>query len=259
MKPMPLILLVGEAGVGKDTAAELMKELLGEEQVFVTASAKALKEFARTIFHFTDEQLYGPSESRNTIDPRFGWPNQAYKTLFSEGDLGTKLMDWGRPRTKISEENLKLVVANVVETLNTFALQNKGLSPRIVLQILGTEYGRQLYRNLWIEQSVSAALGAIETGKWLSIITDGRFLNEVYEAKKAGGIVLKLVGDSTINSVHQSEKEIGAIPSTLIDYTIYNHKSGGKKALKEKLWQILLPLTSTHVVSEPSDGFEYDD
>lgn len=255
MKQLPLVLLVGAAGVGKDTSAELIQDLYGAESVFVTASAKPLKELARSIFFFNNDQLYGPSENRNQIDPRFVPYSEGWNFLMMDNPmnplessrLATQLCDWA---TRSYDYNKALKVSMEVATLlRNESMTAGGLSPRVVLQILGTEFGRALDRNIWIKQSSDAGVQALEDGKWISIITDGRFLNEVFTVKKAGGMVIKLCGDSTIQSGHQSEMEIAKIPQTLIDYTIYNRKVNGKEYLKDCLEQIFYPLTSSRIIS----------
>ncbi len=259
MKPMPLILLKGNAGVGKDTAALLILELYGEENVFVTASAKPLKELARR--KFNDDQLYGPSENRNQLDSRFSTIEYYYKYLFLEDSISSatgtqaltlvnELVDWSVESGYTIDQALQPAVDAVV-LLSRYAEVNEGLTPRIVLQLLGTEFGRAMDKNLWIKQSSKMALESISNGKAISIITDGRFLNEVFAVKRLNGIVIEILGSSTITSEHQSEAELGSIPPTLIDYTIYNNKNEEESLtrFKDKLEQILYPLISSQIVS----------
>src|SRR4051812_6363608 len=62
---LPIILLVGNAGVGKDAAGAALGKVLGFKR---TAQADAIKRIAKELFGFTDDQLWGPSSARNAID-----------------------------------------------------------------------------------------------------------------------------------------------------------------------------------------------
>lgn len=63
------------------------------------------------------------------------------------------------------------------------------LTPRLILQLLGTNVGRQIiHPNIW----VTATLGNYhEDAKW--ICTDVRFPNEADAIKTKGGILIKIV------------------------------------------------------------------
>lgn len=254
VKAYPLVLLFGNAGVGKDTAASLLQELYGTERLNVTASAKPLKELARQIFHFTQDQLYGPSENRNQVDGRFAPNSPEFEYLVgsvrnADCRLVTQLVDWASS-SRVAPRNPPYLEAHLVANiLRDSAFQHQGLSPRAVLQTIGTEFGRSIDRSIWIKESVGESVSAIESGKWMSVITDGRFLNEVHTVKRAGGVVIKLEGDSSIVSGHQSEVEIGSVPVTLIDAVIYNNKEAGTETLKHKLDKLFGPLFSTRVAT----------
>jgi hypothetical protein len=97
-----IIGISGKAGVGKDTATDLLVERFGFVKV---ALADPLKRICKEVFAFTDEQLWGSSEKRNAPDERY---------------------------------------------LNE-------LTPRLALQKLGTEWGRECYENVWIDHALRAA------------------------------------------------------------------------------------------------------
>lgn len=63
-----LIVLSGEAGSGKDSFAKILVEQHGWRTFSLAAP---MKRFAKDLFGFTDEQLYGKSSSRNEPDPRW--------------------------------------------------------------------------------------------------------------------------------------------------------------------------------------------
>lgn len=59
-----------------------------------------------------------------------------------------------------------------------------GLSPRRIMQLLGTEVGRAIHADVWVK----AAVRRMEAGKKY-VITDVRFPNELAEIRKRGGEV----------------------------------------------------------------------
>jgi len=79
-----IVAISGVAGSGKDSAADALVAI-GFERM---ALADPMKRFAREVYGFTDDQLWGPSSSRNAIDPRWGFsPREALQRLGTE---------WGR-------------------------------------------------------------------------------------------------------------------------------------------------------------------
>lgn len=66
-----LIVLSGEAGAGKDSVAKILVEDHGWMMFSLSAP---MKRFAGDMFGFTDDQLYGPSSSRNAPDPKWARP-----------------------------------------------------------------------------------------------------------------------------------------------------------------------------------------
>jgi hypothetical protein len=78
---------------------------------------------------------------------------------------------------------------------------NKQLSAREVLQLVGTEMFRTMQHNVW----ASATIRTIDKDQHpLSLIADCRFPNEVEAIKNSGGIVIKLCRN-LYHSNHASE------------------------------------------------------
>jgi hypothetical protein len=83
---------------------------------------------------------------------------------------------------------------------------NKQLSAREVLQMVGTDMFRSLKHDVWSE----ATIRKIKKDNYaLAIIADCRFPNEVETIKKAGGFVIKL-DRNPFNSNHSSETALDA-------------------------------------------------
>jgi hypothetical protein len=78
MKPR-VVGLLGKAGSGKSTAGKYLAERYGAHRI---GFANALKELAKLLWDFTDEQVYGDQEAKEAVDERWGIsPRQAMQRL----------------------------------------------------------------------------------------------------------------------------------------------------------------------------------
>ena len=74
-----IIAFLGRAGSGKSTAAKHLVEKYGATRYSI---ARGLKEMAKDLYGFTDEQVYGTQEQKETVEPRWGIsPRQAMQRL----------------------------------------------------------------------------------------------------------------------------------------------------------------------------------
>jgi hypothetical protein len=64
-----------------------------------------------------------------------------------------------------------------------------GLTPRRALQTLGTEWGRALHPDVWIEQALRVMRGSRDC----FVIPDVRFANEADAIRRAGGRVVRVL------------------------------------------------------------------
>lgn len=75
--------LVGPAGSGKSTAANYLESKYGAKRYSL---AKPLKEIAKRVLGFTDEQVFGTQEQKEAADPRYGFsPRWFLQRLGTEG------------------------------------------------------------------------------------------------------------------------------------------------------------------------------
>lgn len=160
-----LIGIMGNAGAGKDTIADLLVTWRGFTKL---SFADPMKRFCQEIFDFSHEQLWGPKEAKETPDPRWD-----------------------------------------------------GLTPRKALQLLGTEWGRQMHPDVWVRY-------AIRTAKDLgrnAVLADCRFRNEFDAIKAAGGRMARVYRPGYDGDTHRSETEQRDISDGEFDYVIHNNGS----------------------------------
>ena len=100
------------------------------------------------------------------------------------------------------------------------------VTPRRFLQLVGTEFGRNLiHPHLWVR----ACLRRVE-GQANVVISDCRFGNEARAIRERGGIVVRLNGRGELADKHISEVPLHA---SLVDFEVDN--SGDVRWLHEQL------------------------
>lgn len=87
-----------------------------------------------------------------------------------------------------------------VESLKDRATKEKplaacgGKSPRQMLQLLGTEFGRQMiHEDIWVMRTMLAVLSARRADRQGVVITDVRFDNEAVAIREEGGVIFEVV------------------------------------------------------------------
>ena len=83
------------------------------------------------------------------------------------------------------------------------------LTPRYVLQTLGTEFGRSLYPDAWIDYGLKCAHDLLSKGIGIVVITDVRFLNEARDIREAGGEVWNIVRSDDKGAAAQAAGVLG--------------------------------------------------
>ena len=205
---MNIIGISGFAGSGKDTVADMMvnqhPHSYSQSGVIKISLADPIKRFARDVWGFTDDQLWGSSEHRNAPDKRY---------------MIGKILDQD-------------------EYIESY------LTPRKVLQHVGTEGCRAIDPDVWIRYMIRVAKTLLtEYGytyspqqglifqdasfKAKAVVTaDVRFLNEMQHIRGAGGVLVRVVrpgaGLEGAYAKHQSEAEMAAVPDKEFDKVIQN-------------------------------------
>lgn len=224
---LPIIMLVGQAGSGKDTVADILcKEFKGLR----ISLADPIKQFASGL-GFSQEQLYGPSETRSQYIL-----NPFYKRRFEPGELWmpdlsvTAHINGTAWASKYYGQLVTDPEVPIREWFHKFFRDKQTFSAREVLQSLGTEGGRHLNPHIWIEPAIDRALQALDRHN-LVVISDGRFRNEIVATKIIGGKIIKLQTQQVSTSTHASETEQTSIPDFWFD-RVYQNRMDGLDRLK---------------------------
>lgn len=240
---LPIILLCGAAGSGKDTVGAYLADNFG---AVLVSQADPMKRFAQKVFGFTDQQLWGPSEFRNAADP--ATHDLACRLriagTFAEVLRENEVLDQVISRTKDREDLLGRWFDGI------YAKMKAGpVSPRLVLQTFGTEFGREIDPNMWSQYSIVTSRQLVHGGWDYSRtqglylrpgfggypfvgILDGRFRNEILNVKSEGGITILLTrpahdGKADIGGVkgHASEVQLDGTPTHFFDFILPNDKT----------------------------------
>jgi len=236
---IPLVIICGKSKSGKDTLGKHLCEKYGGVSI---ALADPLKAILKKHFFFTQEQLWGDSDSRNIeielpkvtfrgdswigsirfCDEILEIQENSNKTGFNEGRLEELLKEW----------------------MDSF--KNSPTTIRKVLQTFGTEVMRKYDPYFWVDLAKNNAKKLLDGGyTWdkyngcvkeskdshrFVLITDGRFRNEILAVKYMGGMAVKVErpNNDSLTPVagvpkHSSEMDLDGIPDHFFDVKILNN------------------------------------
>lgn len=117
------------------------------------------------------------------------------------------------------------------------SLNLEPITYRELLQYLGTEVGRNLNPNIWIDVLDYKKNKALSENKAMFIVSDVRFRNEFDHVKQNDYITIRIKRNIDNNMDHISESEQDEILDKEFDYVIYNICS--KDDLEDQVKSIL--------------------
>lgn len=207
-----IIGLLGHAGCGKDTVADMVFDYVHGSSWLTPkrfALADPLKRFCEEVFGFSDAQLYGPSEERNKPDLRYPIPVPKPGTaLYCRKVEARAPPGHGPDDSELGEyEVLGAIATEDGKCSACGEVLQKYLTPRKALQTLGTDWGRALYEDVWVDYGLRRAktLAEVSTNLFV-VITDLRFLNEARKVHEVGQ-VWRITRPGAEGDGHASERD----------------------------------------------------
>lgn len=203
---MKVIGVCGQAGSGKNTVGDMIECHVDTKQM---ALADPMKQFAKRVFGFTDTQLWGDSDQRNAPDYRYGrkgW-RKLFRSWYAVDDLhqhvktqleNIQTFDWLVDLfPDASAYEINKAWSHLITWGRDLLKQAKldgYLTPRKVLQTLGTEWGRDYSKDVWIDYTLRKAGERLKDNLLLDyvVVTDVRFMNEAKKIREVGGHVWRV-------------------------------------------------------------------
>lgn len=243
MADVTTIAFMAESGHGKDFCGQW---LATNQNFIMMAFADHIKRFCATVFkEFTDEALWGDAALRN-IEVPVEWERAQFRMTWGVDDWIMQITNLSIDQRAAYKELVKKWFLDLQHRAFTDAQIRGNISPRIALQLLGTEYGRQFQQDIWssyllkevipkvpgntYKRNFGVAPGSAEwTKRSVSgvVITDCRFGSELAAVQAHGGFVVKVVRNSLKNKAngaeeagiknHASEAEMRSIPDEAFD------------------------------------------
>jgi hypothetical protein len=243
---MNIVGLLGPAGSGKDLVADWLVQYRNYVKV---SFADVMKRIARDLFNFDTGILWGPSQMRNELRP-VDWA--LLETRLNQGSIDRWKTELLMNHPKIEEFPYRL--KEWYSSLREKSPVPHQISARIVLQTMGTEFGRRLDPLLWVNYVYDEVVPKLSRVGWGYepwhgviydhgkkppptgiVIPDHRFRNEVSETMRRGGYMLRLrraslEAPSLANSIvkhvvglegHASEEEQKALPDSVFDRVLH--------------------------------------
>lgn len=146
---MQIIGVCGRKGSGKDTVGDVLTQQCGFQRV---ALADPIKQLAYQIFDLGEETLFGPSAARERKISQAtarAWWSRALAWVDKEEVQATIARLFREP--KIATENLRTLIWRTLEPYGGL------LTARVVLQQMGTEWGRATDENVWVREVLRVA------------------------------------------------------------------------------------------------------
>jgi len=188
--------IAGKAGSGKDTIADLMQDCYPKTLRY--AFADEIKTICCLYFDWTEEHVNGALKDVVV---------KVSSTNLGHYGLGLRLTVAAR----CLGLNPREVCSAFFTTLNDFSDRGE-VSPREVMQYIGTEVGRGLHPEFWVKTlmakiAVDQKVYSGNSPTLICFITDVRFDSEAIAVRATGGVVIEVSRGASLQvRPHVSEK-----------------------------------------------------
>lgn len=122
---------------------------------------------------------------------------------------------------------------------NYLDVEGNPITPRKALQTLGTEWGRNLCPDIWL-QACDRTLIAFEPSS--AVVGDARFLNELAWFHARGALLVRVkraLPRPAICTTHPSETELLDVPDSYFEHVIEGHDVPSLRGATTALWDRL--------------------
>lgn len=256
-----IISISGKAGSGKDTVGKIIQHLTSEWQDDefkdsdmlslrsdwqIKKYSDKLKDIVCILIGCTREQL----EDQEFKETPLGKEWTKYLLSYASYSRISYSSDpeWNEEIFLSKEEALNSLNGNLEVASSTVNVDKIEMTPRKLLQLIGTEGGRDLiHPDIWVNALYSDyrplsyekdSEGRIETVEEKWIITDSRFPNDVRRTREMGGILIR------VNRAECEGRENEHVSETALDnYTDWDHvieNNGAIEDLIESVKNILI-------------------
>jgi len=243
MKDFTTIAIMAESDHGKDFCGQW---IVKNKNFVDLAFADHIKRLCSFVLEFGYMSLWGDAKSRNE-GLKVDWDRAEHRLTWYLDDWLFELAS-----LKVEEKaNYKPIVQSWFRDIRARSEKTDppgNTSPRIALQLLGTEYGRKFRKDIWSSFVMDYVIPEIKAGRDYkrsvgttslehkadvkngAIITDCRFGSELVSVQAAGGYVIKIIRNSKVGEAntaltagianHSSEIELQSIPDEAFDLVL---------------------------------------
>lgn len=224
-----IIGISGKIGSGKDTVGKIIQYLKVESLYHSKLDFTCEQYLANEKLTYLKENFAG--DSKHTINSKTNWKIKKFADKLKDivclliGCTREQLEDQEFKQTELGKEwwyyfdDTKIKKPFIGNSIKDGDYLVK-LTPRSILQLLGTEAGRSIiHPNIWINSLFSDYKDC--TSNW--IITDTRFPNEADSIKNRDGILIRINRENNNTDTHLSETSLDNYENW--DYTINNNRT----------------------------------
>lgn len=181
-----IISISGKIASGKDTVAkEIMR--YSEKPFIVRKWADAMKDAVCMWLNIDREQLEDQNFKEKVLGPE--WCMWNVINMSKHPDHEERIVITYALRTDAAAEASRLNTGGWLKRGGAFSIEPVGMTPRKMLQLLGTDYGRKMiHPNMW----VNTLMNQYNPHKDFWLITDTRFPNEVRAVKQKDGFNIRI-------------------------------------------------------------------
>ena len=256
-----LIVLGGRKGSGKSTCGAVLERELGYRQV---SFASKLKDVVAQVYNLDRTKLEGLTEEdrkwretplinlrgQKTINHQDFWERK-YKKIIQEV-YGVELTDYYQDLPTLQNRTALDLFGELrcgVDNLNRY----RDLSPRNLMQYVGTEVFRTISQYTWCEALGVEIQPGLDAGEKF-VVTDGRFENEALWGKSKGALLIYISrGLEQYNYEHPSEnlEEFRQLADVVItndstieelEQSLITFLKSGKQGLREDHCQTVISV-----------------